>query len=146
MVDDGQNMFGRTRARMGQGIHGAGWRWDYTTVGGLWRVFFLPIWGGVGRFLFRSGGRRGLGITYLRSCSGGVCFLWFSLLFPLSTEDTTLHTGSPLPGCHFIYLPLLPDWVLIYLRTITLNTNLVVPLPCCLGMCTLVAGCVVCLF
>ena len=115
---------------------------------GLWGVFFfLPYLGVVLRdFYFEvlDGG-------------GSELFSWGHVLgafafcgFPPSPLKTlhTLHTGSPLPGCHFTYLPLLPDWVLIYLRAITLNTNVVVPLPCCLGVCSLVAGCLraLCLF
>jgi hypothetical protein len=52
MVDDGQNMFGRTRARMGQGIHGAGWRWDYTTVGVFGECFSFPFGVVLGDFYF----------------------------------------------------------------------------------------------
>jgi hypothetical protein len=52
MVDDGQNMFGRTRARMEQGIHGAGWRWDYTTVGVFGECFLFHLGGVLGDFYF----------------------------------------------------------------------------------------------
>lgn len=62
----------------------------YTTTGGFWRVSLLSHLRVVlGDFCFEGTDEAR---DYLRSCSGGVCFLWF---FPLlSTEDTTLHTRS----------------------------------------------------
>lgn len=102
MADDGHNnMFGRTRARMEQGIHGAGWRWDYTTVGVFGECFSFPFGVVLGDFYFEVVDGGGSELPTWGHVLGGVCFLWFSLLSPLSTEDNTLHTGSPLPGCHF---------------------------------------------